>query len=129
MAPDLEEGERMLAERNPSTEPMTVNAPMPAPMAMTEADRAGMGAKTGAAMPLAAADGTGMPAKTPPAGAAGENAVDAALAWHDGDPRATIETLLADCGHLRVQLAAARNCISRGLTRGWLPEAERPTGF
>ncbi len=54
------------------------------------------------------------------------DAVDAALAWHGGDPRATIETLLADCGHLRVQLAAARNCISRGLTRGWLPELERP---
>ncbi|MDE1157983.1 MAG: hypothetical protein PW791_06845 [Neorhizobium sp.] len=54
------------------------------------------------------------------------DAIEAALAWHGGDPRATIETLLADCGHLRVQLAAARNCISRGLTRGWLPEPDRP---
>jgi hypothetical protein len=53
------------------------------------------------------------------------NAVDEALAWHDGDPRATIETLLKDCDFLRDQLMVARGCISRGLTRGWLPEINR----
>ncbi|OOG62012.1 hypothetical protein B0E45_31910 [Sinorhizobium sp. A49] len=31
----------------------------------------------------------------------------AALAWHDGDAEATIRTLLADCRHLREQLALA----------------------
>lgn len=51
--------------------------------------------------------------------------VDAALAWHDGDARATIETLLRDCGYLRQQVDLARGCISRGLTRGWMPGLER----
>lgn len=53
------------------------------------------------------------------------SSVDAALAWHDGDARATIETLLRDCDHLRQQIEIARGCISRGLTRGWVPELER----
>lgn len=53
------------------------------------------------------------------------NSVDAALAWHDGDARATIETLLRDCGYLREQIDIARGCISRGLTRGWLPGTDR----
>lgn len=52
--------------------------------------------------------------------------IDAALAYHDGDVRATIATLLADCGHLREQVLTAKACISRGLTRGWTPELERP---
>ncbi len=51
--------------------------------------------------------------------------IDAALAYHDGDVRATIATLLADCGHLREQLGIAKGCISRGLTRGWTPVLER----
>lgn len=51
--------------------------------------------------------------------------IDAALAYHDGDVRATISTLLADCGHLREQLMIATGCISKGLTRGWTPEPER----
>lgn len=51
--------------------------------------------------------------------------VDQALAWHDGDATATIETLLRDCAYLREQLVLARGCISKGLTRGWLPELER----
>lgn len=51
--------------------------------------------------------------------------VQAALAWHDGDAEATIRTLLADCGHLRSQLVTAQACISRGLTRGWVPALER----
>ncbi|MGR9449164.1 hypothetical protein [Rhizobium leguminosarum] len=49
----------------------------------------------------------------------------AALAWHDGDAAATIRTLLADCSHLRSQLVTAQACISRGLTRGWMPVLER----
>jgi hypothetical protein len=53
------------------------------------------------------------------------DAVDAALAWHDGDARATIETLLQDCGHLRSQLAVANSFLSRGITRGWIPKPER----
>lgn len=51
--------------------------------------------------------------------------VDAALAYHNDDVRATISTLLADCGHLREQLVIAKGCISKGLTRGWTPELER----
>ncbi|TNM65282.1 hypothetical protein [Aliirhizobium smilacinae] len=53
------------------------------------------------------------------------SAVDQALAWHEGDARATIETLMKDCDYLRGQLLLARGCISRGLTRGWLPNTDR----
>ncbi|WP_050577395.1 hypothetical protein [Sinorhizobium arboris] len=58
--------------------------------------------------------------------------VAAALAWHDGDVEATIRTLLADCKHLREQLALAEIAMSLGFTRGWRPacipgsEAEQP---
>lgn len=51
--------------------------------------------------------------------------VDEALAWHQGDARATIETLIADCVHLREQLALADRAISRGFTRGWRPCTDR----
>jgi hypothetical protein len=34
--------------------------------------------------------------------------VDAALAWHRSDAMASIATLLADCRHLRQQLAKSR---------------------
>lgn len=54
------------------------------------------------------------------------NLIDEALAYHDGDVRATIATLIADCAHLREQLAIAKACMSKGLTRGWSPELERP---
>ncbi|TAY13853.1 hypothetical protein ELH96_19775 [Rhizobium leguminosarum] len=53
--------------------------------------------------------------------------VDEALSWHDGDARATIETLLLDCQFLREQLRMANSCISRGLTRGWVGSLERGT--
>lgn len=53
------------------------------------------------------------------------NPIDEALAWHDGDARATIETLLADCGHLRQQVELAKRALSRGFTRGWCPDANR----
>ena len=52
------------------------------------------------------------------------NPVDADMAWHGGDPRATIDALLKDRERLCEQLAIARACISKGYTRGWLPGAE-----
>ncbi len=51
--------------------------------------------------------------------------LEAALAWHNGDARATIRTLLADCSHLRAQLAIARGAMSVGFTRGWSPKLDR----
>ncbi len=45
----------------------------------------------------------------------------AALAWHNGDAEATVRTLLADCRHLREQLALAEISMSLGFTRGWRP--------
>lgn len=51
--------------------------------------------------------------------------VDLALAYHDGDAIATIETLLDDLRHLRQQLVLAEGAMSRGLTRGWRPSFER----
>lgn len=53
------------------------------------------------------------------------NPVDEALAYHDGDAIATIETLLADIGFLRQQLAMATALGSRGYTRGWVPPMDR----
>ncbi|WEX79432.1 hypothetical protein PYH37_006341 (plasmid) [Sinorhizobium numidicum] len=52
--------------------------------------------------------------------------VEAAIAWHDEDPRATIATLLLDCNHLREQLARAEQFMSRGISRGWSPQFQRP---
>jgi hypothetical protein len=46
--------------------------------------------------------------------------IEAALAWHDDDPRATIDIL-----YLRQQLALAEAAMSRGMTRGWVPSFER----
>lgn len=51
--------------------------------------------------------------------------VEAVLAWHDDDARAAIETLLLDCKHLRQQLALTEGAMSRGMTRGWLPDFDR----
>ncbi|MCA1439880.1 hypothetical protein I6F07_06500 [Ensifer sp. IC4062] len=51
--------------------------------------------------------------------------VAAALAWHDGDAEATIRTLLADCKHLREQLALAQIAMGMGFARGWSPCPER----
>lgn len=50
--------------------------------------------------------------------------VAAAIAWHNGDVRATVETLLGDCRHLREQLALADSAMSFGFTRGWRPVAD-----
>jgi hypothetical protein len=54
--------------------------------------------------------------------------IDIALAWNEGDPRATIGMLLDDCRHLRLQLALAEAGMSPGFTRGWTPSFERPEG-
>ncbi|PDT55015.1 MULTISPECIES: hypothetical protein [Sinorhizobium] len=51
--------------------------------------------------------------------------VASALAWHGGDAEATIRTLLADCKHLREQLALAQIAMGLGFTRGWSPCPER----
>ncbi|HEV7436839.1 MAG TPA: hypothetical protein VGO22_18540 [Pseudorhizobium sp.] len=51
--------------------------------------------------------------------------IEAALAWHDDDPRKTIETLLDDIRHLKLQLALTEATSSRGFARGWHPSFER----
>jgi len=51
--------------------------------------------------------------------------IDDALAWHDGDARAAIATLLADCAYLRWQLELASRAMSRGFVRGWCPDTAR----
>jgi len=51
--------------------------------------------------------------------------VEHALAWHDGDARAAIRTLLDDCAHLRQQLAITKAAMGHGYTRGWMPSEER----
>lgn len=53
------------------------------------------------------------------------NDVDEALSWHDGNARATIATLLADCAYLRWQLSLANGAMSSGFARGWRPQTER----
>lgn len=52
-------------------------------------------------------------------------AVEAELAWHGGDAKATIAELLKDRLFLREQLALADGAGSRGFTRGWRPSYER----
>lgn len=51
--------------------------------------------------------------------------VEHAIAWHDGDARAAIRTLLDDVAHLRQQLAIATVAMGHGFTRGWRPREER----
>ncbi|MGQ3214820.1 MAG: dehydrogenase [Shinella sp.] len=51
--------------------------------------------------------------------------IDEALAWHDGNARAAIATLLADCAYLRWQLELAGRALSPGFTRGWRPHTDR----
>lgn len=51
--------------------------------------------------------------------------IDEALAWHDGDPRAAIATLLADCAYLRWQLELSRRSVGFCFTRGWQPQLDR----
>ncbi|MBY5785307.1 hypothetical protein HFN62_16445 [Rhizobium leguminosarum] len=51
--------------------------------------------------------------------------IETVLAYHDADARAAIGTLLDDIRHLRRQLALAEGAMSRGMTRGWLPDYDR----
>jgi hypothetical protein len=54
-----------------------------------------------------------------------EDEIESALAWHNGDARATIATLLDDCRHLRQQLVLASATMSKGMARGWVPKFDR----
>lgn len=51
--------------------------------------------------------------------------IAAALAFHSGDVRATIGTLLDDIKFLKEQLAVTQIGMSIGFTRGWQPSFER----
>ncbi|MGO6684192.1 hypothetical protein [Rhizobium leguminosarum] len=51
--------------------------------------------------------------------------IETVLAYHEEDARAAIGTLLDDIRHLRRQLALAEGAMSRGMTRGWLPDYDR----
>lgn len=53
------------------------------------------------------------------------NEIDNAIAWHDGDARATVGTFLADCTYLRQQRDIASRAMGHGFTRGWRPVSER----
>lgn len=52
-------------------------------------------------------------------------AVEAELAWHDGDAKATIADLIKDRQFLRQQLELADFAGSKGFSRGWRPAYER----
>ncbi|NKK77851.1 hypothetical protein [Rhizobium leguminosarum] len=51
--------------------------------------------------------------------------VDAVVAFHDGDVRAAITTLLLDCHHLRLQLAFAEREMNCGMAPGRTQTVER----
>jgi hypothetical protein len=67
-----------------------------------------------------------MRAQARPRPTEGDIEADAALDWHDGDPRATVATLFDDLRHLRRELALMEAAMSAGMTRGWKPSFERP---
>ncbi|MEQ1407796.1 hypothetical protein ABK249_23015 [Neorhizobium sp. Rsf11] len=52
-------------------------------------------------------------------------AVEAELAWHDGDAKAAIADLIKDRQHLRQQLELSDFAGSKGFSRGWRPSYER----
>ena len=52
-------------------------------------------------------------------------AVEAELAFHDGDAKAAIEALIKDRQFLRQQLELADFAGSKGFSRGWRPGYER----
>lgn len=54
-----------------------------------------------------------------------DGAVQSALEQHQGDARAAIAALLADCEHLRRQLALASRAMGYGFSRGWVPDPDR----
>ncbi|WP_075293334.1 hypothetical protein [Pararhizobium arenae] len=43
------------------------------------------------------------------------------LAWHNGDVRSSIRTLLGDLKEAREQLALAEMMMGTGYSRGWKP--------
>jgi hypothetical protein len=51
--------------------------------------------------------------------------IEAVLTYHHEDAQAAIGTLLEDIRHLRRQLALAEGVMSKGMTRGWLPDYDR----
>ncbi|WP_085779439.1 hypothetical protein [Rhizobium sp. NXC14] len=51
--------------------------------------------------------------------------LDEVVAFHNGDMRAAIVTLLEDIRHLRHQLVLAEGAMSSGMTRGWRPSYDR----
>lgn len=51
--------------------------------------------------------------------------VEAALAFHDEDAKATIATLLCDIRALRTQLELTKAAMSRNMSRGSLPNVDR----
>ncbi|MBY5358646.1 hypothetical protein HFO97_01270 [Rhizobium leguminosarum] len=54
-----------------------------------------------------------------------ENELAEVIAYHNGDMRAAIGTLLEDVRHLRRQLILAEGAMGGGLTRGWRPSYDR----
>jgi hypothetical protein len=50
--------------------------------------------------------------------------IAAVLAWHSGDVRASIRTLLGDLKRAREQLALAELMMGTGYSRGWKPSTE-----
>ncbi|WP_064815519.1 MULTISPECIES: hypothetical protein [unclassified Rhizobium] len=50
---------------------------------------------------------------------------EAVIAYHRGDMRAAIATLLEDIRHLRRQLALTEGAMGRGMARGWRPSFDR----
>ena len=52
-------------------------------------------------------------------------AVEAELAFHDGDFKATIADLIKDRQYLRQQLELADFAGSKGFSRGWRPGYQR----
>lgn len=53
------------------------------------------------------------------------NELEEVLAYHGGDARAAVQTLLDDCRHLRRELVLTEGAMSRGMTRGWKPRFDR----
>ncbi|EJT01558.1 hypothetical protein [Rhizobium sp. CCGE 510] len=63
--------------------------------------------------------------REPPIGEAVVDQGEEVIAYHGGDARAAVGTLLEDIRHLRRQLALAEGAMSRGITRGWRPSYDR----
>ncbi|NEJ73764.1 hypothetical protein GR197_25025 [Rhizobium phaseoli] len=60
-----------------------------------------------------------------PIGEAVEDEREEVIAYHGGDERAAVGTLLEDIRHLRRQLVLTEGAMGRGISRGWRPSYER----